>query len=126
MPPSTYRYAKIPFHGTIVVSTDDDEIVIELNDGLPINAKLVGIAVVSPDLDDTDTFTIALEEVDGDDEYILYSNATLAESTPHRFIVDANDMPINIPMSGIHQVRITTSGGQASDRDFSGYLLIEK
>lgn len=105
---------------TIVVATDADEI---LTSAFELNGLLRGILVQAPDLDDTDTFTIKVEDADG---YVLFSEATLAESAKHALMVDANDMALAVPLSGSLKVRITASGDQAANRAFTVRLLVDK
>jgi hypothetical protein len=116
-----YNIQQFTVPGTvIVIATDDDAI---LTAAFSINGILRGIKVTAPALDDTDTFTIAVEDSDG---FVLYSIASLAHTTKHSLMVDANDMALALPLSGDHKVRITANGAQAANRTFVVKLLVER
>lgn len=116
-----YNIQKFTVPGTVIaIETDADEI---LTAAFELNGLLRGILVQAPDLDDTDTFTIKVEDADG---YVLFSQATLAESTKHALMVDANNMALAVPLSGSLKVRITASGDQVANRTFAVRLLVDR
>jgi hypothetical protein len=118
---SKYNIQKFTVPGVVIdVSADDDAI---LTAAFDINGLLRGILVNAPALDDTDTFTVALEDADG---FVLFSEAGLAHTTKHGLMVDANDMALAVPLSGSHKIRITANGAQAADRTFAVKLLVDK
>ena len=117
MPPRSYTVNRKSFSSTI--ASAGTAILTDLGE---LNGKCVGILITSPDLDDSDTFTVSLETSDG---YVLYSLGTLAEDLAHELLIDANNFPLHLPLEGSHNLRITASGAQAADRTFTGRLLID-
>lgn len=87
-----------------------------------LNGKLLGIISTAPDLDDTDTYTVTV--LDGSSNTV-YTKASLAEDITSSQYVDANNHPLQLPLSGNYTVQITASGDQAEDRTFSVELLVE-
>lgn len=87
------------------------------------NGLLRGIQVNAPDLDSTNTYTLALTDQDG---YTTYSKASIAENSRYTAFVDANNQPLQLPLSGTYSVAITTSGTQTADRAFSVTFLVDR
>lgn len=87
------------------------------------NGILRGVLVDAPDLDDTDTYTVAVETDDG---FSLVSEASLTENSKSAVMVDGNDMALAVPLSGQHVIKVTASGAQAAERTFTVSLLIER
>lgn len=92
-----------------------------VGDGVDFNGLLVGVVVIVPNLDSTNTATITIKDQDGT---TVYSKASLARSTTTTAFVDANNYPLQIPLSDSHTITITTSGSQTADRTFGVRLLI--
>ena len=108
------------FSATYTIASAAAEVV---SGAISLNGLLNGILINSPNLDDTDTFTVTFKDADGN---VLFTRATLAESVRHAITTDSNDHPLRIPLAGNHTVTITASGNQAADRDFDVVLLIAR
>jgi hypothetical protein len=116
-----YTIQRFTVPGTVIDQSEDaDEIV---TDEFQLNGLLKGLLITSPDLDDTDTFTISLKDADG---YTIFTRGTLAEGTVFNIYTDTNDHPLEIPLSGSHTITITASGDQAADRTFVVKLLVQR
>jgi hypothetical protein len=122
--PFMSKYNIQRFATSLVIDTGEDADQI-ISDAIPLNGLLRGILVTSPDLDDTDTFSITIKDAGG---YTIYTNASLAESTLHALFEDPDltDAILARPLSGNHTITITASGDQAADRTFAVILLIER
>lgn len=118
---SKYNIQRFTVPGTvIVVATDADQII---TSAFSLNGLLRGLLITSPDLDDTDTFTVTLKDADG---YTVFTRGSLAESTLLGIFTDSNDFPLETPLSGNHTLTITTSGDQAANRTFAVKLLVDR
>lgn len=104
---------------TIDVSADDTAVV---SSALPVIGLVRGVSVTAPDLDDTDTYTVAIKSRGG---ATLYSDSGLSESATTSKFVDSNNFPLTIPLSRKSTVTITASGTQAADRAFVVTLFVE-
>jgi hypothetical protein len=113
------RIKRIPVTLPLVFATDDNEITVSVGD---LNGKLLGIIPVIPDLTSTHSVTVTIFDAGG---YKIYEKAGIAESTSVGLFVDANNHPLQLPLSGAHTVKITTSGAQDANRTFTVYLLVE-
>jgi hypothetical protein len=89
---------------------------------LEANGLLRGISVVVPNLDSTDTITLALLDSDGG---TIYSKASIAESATTTAYIDANDYPLQLPLHGTITISIITSGSQTADRTFKVNIYYE-
>lgn len=110
------------YKATLVIDVSEDAAVI-VSAPREFNGRLVGVIPTAPNLDDSDTYTVAIKDVDGN---TIYSKASLAESVASPQFVDANNHPLRLPMSGNHTITITASGDQAADRTFTVVLLIDR
>lgn len=90
---------------------------------VPLNGLLRGIQVNAPDLDSTNTYKLDITDQDG---YTTYTKASIAENSRYTAFVDANNQPLQLPLSGTYTVAITTSGTQTADRAFSVTLLVQR
>ncbi len=90
---------------TITVPSGDTNVELDVTDLLGLTRQ---IFFVIPDLDDSDTAELKLED---SDNYDLFTSGELAESTTHIINVER-------VMTGTITIRIECSGAQASDRDF--------
>lgn len=116
-----YNIQSFTVPGTVIdQSADADQII---TSAFELNGLLRGILITSPDLDDTDTFSITIKDADG---YTIFTRASLAESTLHNIFTDTNNHPLQLPLTGNHTVTITASGDQAADRTFVVKLLVER
>lgn len=88
-----------------------------------LNGLLRGIQVLAPDLDSTNTYSITITDADG---FTIYTKASLTENTRTTAYVDANNQPLQLPLSGTHTITIVTSGSQTTDRTFSVVLLVDR
>lgn len=116
-----YQVQRFTVPGTIIDQSEDADQII--TSAFAVNGILKGILITSPDLDDTDTFTITLKDAGG---YTIFTRGTLAEGTLLGIFTDANNFPLELPLSGNHTITITTSGDQAADRTFVVILLIKR
>jgi hypothetical protein len=90
---------------------------------IPFNGLLRGAVLIVPALEVAHTAKI--EFFDADDN-LLFSKATLAQSTTHQILTDANNMYIQIPFSGTTKIKVTTSGAQTANRTFGVVLLVDR
>ena len=111
------------FATTLVLDfgADDNQIISGSIVGL--NGLLHGILLDIPDLDSTDTVTITIKDADGN---VIFTRASLAESTKHVITEDSNNHPLRLPLAGAHTITIDTSGAQTADRTFEIKLLIAR
>jgi hypothetical protein len=116
----SYVVQRKPFTLPLVFATDDNEIESSLTE---LNGLLAGVIVVVPDLDSTNTATVEVKDVDGN---VIYTKTAIAKSTTGKFFIDANNFPLQLPLSGKHTVKITTSGAQTANRSFTVILLIKR
>lgn len=92
-----------------------------------LNGILRGFLVKAPQLDGTVTLTVAIISVDGSDEYTLISKASIAENANTPVMVDANNIYMQIPLSGLTKIKVTASGSQSGDNDsVTVTLLIDR
>lgn|SRR5664280_2363752 len=91
--------------------------------GVSLNGLLRGVEINAPDLDSTNTYTITLTDSDGFD---IYTKGKLAKNTRSSAFIDANNQPLQLPLSGAYTVKIVTSGNQTADRSFSVSLLVDR
>ncbi len=99
---------------------DDNQII---SGNISVNGLLHGITLVVPNLEDTNTVTITLKDADGT---VLFTLAAIAESATKVILVDANNHPLRIPLSGVHTVELLTSAAQTANRTFELVLLIAR
>jgi hypothetical protein len=88
-----------------------------------LNGLLRGVQVNAPDLDSTNTYTVTITDQDG---YTTYTKASIAENSRYTAFIDANNQPLQLPLTGTYGVAITTSGAQAAGRAFSVTLLVQR
>lgn len=117
---SRYQIQRYKTTLTLDFSEDDNEIV---SGNIPLNGILKGIIPTAPDLDGTQTYTITIKDADGN---VVYTKASLTENQASPQFVDANNRPLELPLSGNHTITITTSGAQTADRIFTVVLLINR
>jgi hypothetical protein len=86
-----------------------------------LNGLLRGIIVTAPVLTSSNTYTVTIKDVDGN---TIYSKASLVANTTTGAFVDANNQPLQLPLSGAHTITITSSGTEGADRTFSVALLV--
>jgi len=87
------------------------------SDSFPMNGILKGIAIVAPDLDGTNTYTVTLK--DADDSITVFERASLTENTTTAIFLDSNNRPLELPLHGNMTVTITSSGTETADREFT-------
>ncbi len=104
---------------TIDIIADDNQII---SPAIAFNGELAGIIVTAPDLDNSDTYTLTIKDVDGN---TIYTKAALVEASTTTIFIDANNFPLQLPLAKAHTITILTSGAQASDRDFTVVLLVK-
>jgi hypothetical protein len=69
------------------------------------------------------TATITLRDTEGN---VIYQKAGLSASTSNTYFIDANNYPLQLPLSGVHKVEVALSGGQAvTQQTVSIKLLVE-
>ncbi|MFD4554415.1 hypothetical protein ACFWP5_08805 [Streptomyces sp. NPDC058469] len=90
---------------------------------IPLNGLLRGIIVAAPDLSSTNTYAATVKDVDG---YTVYTKAALVKNTTTAAFIDANNQPLQLPLSGDHTITLTSSGTEGADRVFSVTLLIDR
>lgn len=89
-----------------------------------LNGFLRGVGLDVPQLDGTTTVTIDILDADG---ITVYTKASIAENAKTFIGLDAQNNPLNVPLSGLHTIRITASSTQTSgDKAIPVVLLIER
>lgn len=88
-----------------------------------LNGLLKGITVVAPALTGSNTLTVAIKDADGT---TIYSKASIAESATATAFVDANNHPLQLPLSGNHTITVTSSGTESPAVDVPVVLLIQR
>lgn len=88
------------------------------------NGLLRGILLNVPDLNGTTpTLTITIKDADG---FTVYTKASIAENGLTSVFLDAQNNPLNIPLSGKHTITLVTSEAQTEDQDIDVVLLIDR
>lgn len=88
------------------------------------NGILRGILLDVPQLDGTTTVTFTLKDADG---YTIFTQASIAENAKTAIFVDANNEPLQLPLSGNHTMTLLASNTQTTgDKDIPVVLLYER
>jgi hypothetical protein len=93
-----------------------------ITDTIDINGLLRGISIVVPNLDSSDTVTLSLTDSDSG---TIYSKASIAESGTTTAYIDANNIPLELPLHGTVTIGIVTSGSQTANRTFKVNIYYE-
>lgn len=89
-----------------------------------LNGLIVGILIDVPDLTGTTTITLALTDVDG---YSLFSKSSIAENQKTVNLVDGNNHPLRIPVSGQLNFTATQTNAQSgSESQIEVVLLVDR
>jgi flagellar hook assembly protein FlgD len=107
---------------TLVLAFATDNNSIE-SSAVQLNGLLSGVVVQVPDLESTNTATINIKDASGN---VVYTKASLAESSTTQAYVDGNNHPLRIPLSGNYTIELVTSGNQTANRTFTVDLLINR
>lgn len=79
-----------------------------------LNGILRGVMVNAPQLDGTTTVTV---DVLDSSSFVVFTKASIAENAKTPIFIDANNQPLQIPLSGTYTVRVTASGAQSGGND---------
>lgn len=92
--------------------------------GLSINGLVRSITIVAPDMTGA-TFSIFVKDANTIG-HTLFTKATLAKNTTHVILLDASNNPLQIPLTGLSALTITSIGAEGADRTFSVELLVDR
>ena len=88
-----------------------------------VNGRLRAVLVDAADLDDTDTYTVAITSPEG---FTVFTQGSLVKDAKSQIFADANDFPLDLPLEGESTVTITASGAQSVESAFIVYLLVDQ
>lgn len=74
-----------------------------------LNGRIVAIMADVPALVGTTTLTLTLKDSDG---FTIYTKASIAEGAKFSAYVDANNVPLALPIAGVCNVTCTASNAQ--------------
>lgn len=93
-----------------------------VSSALPLNGLLRGISVSAPAMTGA-SYTAAVKDADG---FTVYSKSGITPNALTSAYIDANNQPLQLPLSGGHTITLTSAGTEAADRAFSVALLIDR
>lgn len=105
------------------ITVADGDVAANADTILSLNGLLKGIMANVPALSGSNTLTIALKNSDG---YTIFSKASIAESAKYAQFVDANNQPLELPLNGIHNITVTSSGAESPAVVIPVVLLIQR
>ena len=89
-----------------------------------LNGLIRGIIADVPALTGTTTITLLITDQDG---ATVYTKATIAEEAATGFYIDANNYPLQIPVSGILTLKVTQTNAQSgADSIIPVTLLVDR
>lgn len=106
---------------TVTIDFSEDTTVGTLA-GVSLNGILRGILLDVPDLTGTTTLTFTITDESG---YTVYTKASIAENQKTALYVDANNIPLELPLVGSHTLTVTASNAQGADQDVDVELIVE-
>lgn len=116
---SKYNIQKFTVPGTIIDISEDTQVV--ETDEFYLNGLLRGILVTAP-ITTSETFAITIQ---ADSEFVTFNNDGLQPGTT-AIMTDENQMQLAVPLSGMHNLKITAAAEEAADRVFIIQLLIDR
>ncbi|GAP53562.1 hypothetical protein AHiyo6_01270 [Arthrobacter sp. Hiyo6] len=93
-----------------------------VSSALPLNGLLRGISISAPALTGA-SYTVTIKDADG---FTVYTKAALAPNALTSAFVDANNQPLQLPLSGSHTITLLSAGTEGADRAFALALLIAR
>jgi hypothetical protein len=93
-----------------------------VSSALPLNGLLRGISVSAPTMTGA-SYTVTIKDADG---FTVYNKAALTPNALTSAFIDANNQPLQLPLSGSHTITLLSAGSEAVDRAFSVTLLIDR
>ncbi|SDP33275.1 hypothetical protein SAMN04487914_10891 [Arthrobacter sp. ok909] len=89
---------------------------------LALNGLLRGISISAPVMTGA-SFTVTIKDADG---FTVYNKASIAPNALTSAYVDANNQPLQLPLSGGYTITLLSAGTEAADRAFGVALLIDR
>lgn len=106
----------------IAVTIPDTDTTIT-SSAVTLNGLLRGVTVVAPALTSSATLTVAVIDADGT---TIFSKAAIPGNAKTAIMIDANNYPLQVPLSGSHTIAVTASGAQTGAKAITVNLLISK